>query len=74
MSDKMAELAHGLGCTIDHDTFHYVDTIADNLEHIRHVYALAIPSDLLMFNIMRACVGIKDKKDLWFYEERLHRF
>ena len=58
---------------IDHDTYCYLDSIPDNLGDIRHVYALAIPSDLLMFNIMRACVGIKDIKDLWFYEERLTR-
>ena len=60
--------------TIDKDTFHYVDNIAENLQDIRPVYALAIPSDLLLFNIMRACIGVEDVKDLWFYEVRHTRF
>lgn len=44
---------------VDHETFHYMEEIADNLEEVRKVHSLAIPSDLLIFNLMRACVGIK---------------
>ena len=58
---------------MDHDTFHYLDTIADDMNNIRHIYALALPSDLMMFNMMRACVGIKDINDLWIYEKILAR-
>lgn len=59
---------------IDEETYNYVDNIADNLKEIRQIHSLALPSDMLLFNIMRACVGIVDIKDLWFYEVRHHRF
>ena len=45
--------------------------MADDLSQIRSVYCMALPSDQLMFNIMRALIGIKERKDLWFYQQVL---
>ena len=41
---------------------------------MKSVYALALPSDQLMFTIMRACIGVKKIDELWFlsaYAKRL---
>ena len=51
---------------MDEETFEYINNITNNLKDIRQVYAMAIPSDRLMFNLMRACIGIKVSSDLWF--------
>ena len=40
-------------------------------ESIRNIYALALPSDQMMFNIMRSCIGLTQIEDLWFYHKRL---
>ena len=64
--------ANELNC-VDDETFDFVSSIADNLHDIRYVYVLGLPSDQMLFNMMRACVGITDIKDLWFYEERQTR-
>ena len=56
---------------IDIETYEYVDNILDNLKDMRKIYSLAIPSDQIMFNVMRACVGITNIRYLWFYQEKL---
>ena len=56
---------------IDHEAFNYVDNITGNLANLRYICFFALPSDFLLFNMMRACVGITNVRDLWFFEERL---
>ena len=56
---------------IDEDVYDYVSTIGDNPENVRSIYAFALPSDQLMFNIMRASIGVDRVEDLWFYHKRL---
>ena len=56
---------------VDQEAFDYVGQMGDDLENIRSIYALALPSDQLMFNIIRACIGIDNTEDLWFYHKRL---
>ena len=50
----------------DEKTIDFINNLDDELKEVRSIYALALPSDMLMFNIMRACIGIKDVKELWF--------
>lgn len=55
----------------DENAFDYVNSMVDDLDNIRSIYALALPSEQLMFNMMRACVGATEIEDLWFYHKRL---
>ena len=43
-----------------------IDKLLENAKKVRSVYVLALPSEQLMFNIIRACVGVTEIKDLWF--------
>ena len=54
---------------MDQTTQQYVSDMADNIDDVRSVYCMALPSDQLMFNIMRACIGVEDVRDLFCYQK-----
>ena len=58
----------------DHKTIHYINKYGTGETFSKPLYALGLPSDMLMFNIMRACMGVRRIEDLWFqsiYEKKL---
>ena len=44
----------------------YVDEIA-NAELMKPILSFAIPSRILLFKMMRACIGVNNVQDLWIY-------
>ena len=55
----------------DEKALNYINQMGDDLSKIKFVYSVALPSKILMFKMMRASLGIKDVKKLWFYREKL---
>jgi hypothetical protein len=44
----------------------YLDDI-DDVELMKPILSMCLPSRILLFKIMRATVGCKTKEDLWMY-------
>lgn len=44
----------------------YLEDI-DDPEQMKPILSLALPSKILLFKMMRACIDVKRKKDLWMY-------
>ena len=38
---------------------------------VKHVFAFALPSRVMMVRIMRACLAIEDKSELWIFNDHL---
>lgn len=48
----------------------YLDAI-DDPDLMKPILSLALPSKILLFKIMRACVGVSRKQDVWMYVDPL---
>lgn len=48
----------------------YLDAI-DDPELMKPILSLALPSQILLFKMMRACIAVKRIEDLWMY---VHQF
>ncbi len=46
----------------------YLDAI-DDVDIMKPILSLALPSRILLFKIMRACIAVRKKEDLWMYVE-----
>ena len=44
----------------------YLDAI-DDVECMKPILSLALPSRILLFKIMRACIAVRKPEDLWMY-------
>ena len=47
----------------------YVDEIA-NADLMKPILSFAIPSRILLFKIMRACIAVENVEDLWIYLDK----
>ena len=51
----------------------YLDAI-DDPDLMKPILSLALPSKILLFKIMRACIAVKKKEDLWMFVNPLGLF
>ena len=49
----------------------YIENMDEDLKNVKPVYALALPNKMLMFKLMRACIGVDVPQDLWCYKFRV---
>ena len=49
-----------------HMALDYLESI-DDPELMKPILSLALPSKILLFKMMRACIDVKKKQDLWMY-------
>lgn len=42
----------------------------ENLESVKPVFSLILPSDIIMFKMMRACIAVNSTTDLWIYNSK----
>ena len=45
----------------------YMTQLVENPDKVKYVYSIALPSEVLMFKMMRASVGVKKVSELWFF-------
>ena len=48
----------------------FIENMDEDLKSVKPVYALALPNKILMFKMIRACIGVDRPSKLWLYKEK----